>query len=765
MFSLPLLLTLTAVAPPLDAVACEVLFRPKNPKDAAAVLADHGLVVRRHLRQIDWYLATSPCTETQLSSKSARVAQAQAAAQKLMSDARVRVAEPNWVPVVYATSDTLWQLQWALENVGQGNWPADNDVNAPEAWPTATGAGVVVAVIDTGVRHGHEDLSTQIDENAADGLDGVDNDDNGYVDDLIGWDFVDDDNDPDDPVGEFDRKAGSTLAHGTFVAGLIAAQTNNDQGIAGTAPDARLLPLRALGEGAGVAAASEAILYAVDRGVRVQNHSWGTLQQYVAIDDDAFRYARDHGAILVLAAGNENRDLDAPGDDDYPGELDNDAIITVGAMSRGDFLHVFSNHGPLAVDVAAPGGGALWSTSNIWSGGVRSTGSYSTSEGTSFAAPIVAAVVAMMLEVDPALDAPRARALLIASSDASRRDAGGTFAGSYVRADRALAYLQGAPAPPRSRIDAPWLEERSWLVNVGSTVDLRARVVDPDTAATGLHHHWQLNPPPGSQAALDAFDADRVSFVADVCGGYEVMHYVDDGVSETTIERRFVYAGFSRPISVETEATCASRPCFGVTTDEVSFDVSGGDGPLAVHLLSTDVDAIGGSVSVDADGRSISESEGKGGARWTASFDGPAEVTVFAYSSFEQRVGARVDAVFFCDGCPAGRFDCDDDADNRCESAVACVVPDVPDAPDDGAEGEGEGAQSEGEDEGEGEGAQSEGEGEGDGDAGRGGRGRGRADGDADVELVEIPRSCAAAGGAPVAAVLMLLLGRRRRGR
>jgi subtilisin family serine protease len=237
---------------------------------------------------------------------------------------------------------------WGLHNTGQTGGTSDADIDAPEAWDISTGAStVVIAVVDSGVAYDHPELINNMWTNAGetDCSDGIDNDGNSYADDCIGWDFVDDDNDPVD-----------LFFHGTHVAGTIAASGNNKQGVTGVMWNARIMAVRFLdASGSGTTAdAISAIEYANAMGADVINNSWGGGGFSQALKEviDA------SPAVVVCAAGNGG--LDGVGDDNdllphYPSSYESTNIIAVAATDHRDSLASFSNYGLVSVDAGAPG--------------------------------------------------------------------------------------------------------------------------------------------------------------------------------------------------------------------------------------------------------------------------------------------------------------------------------------------------------------------------------------------------------------------------
>ena len=240
---------------------------------------------------------------------------------------------------------------------------------------------MVVAVIDSGMQLNHGDLAGNLWTNPGEiAGNGIDDDDDGYVDDVHGWDFVGDDNLPNDDFG-----------HGTHVAGTLAAVGNNGIGVVGVAYSSRIMPLRVLdGSGQGyVSDAVRAIDFATRHGVRVSNNSWGYTGAASQVLYDAIQAAGAAGQLVVTAAGNSSADIDAI--PEYPAAYDLPNIISVAATTQDDHLAVFSNYGAAGVDVAAPGEHILSTL----------PGGYGFADGTSMASPHVAGVAALLLAAHP----------------------------------------------------------------------------------------------------------------------------------------------------------------------------------------------------------------------------------------------------------------------------------------------------------------------------------------------------------------------------
>jgi alpha-tubulin suppressor-like RCC1 family protein/subtilisin family serine protease len=291
---------------------------------------------------------------------------------------QVAYAEPDYIVHTVATpTDPSYSQQWNLHNTGQDGGVVDADVDAPEAWNISTGSNAVkVGVIDTGVDYNHTDLAAHCWTNPAEiAGNGIDDDANGFIDDVRGWDFINDDNDPMDDH-----------SHGTHTAGTIGAIGNNGVGVAGVCWNVTLVPIKFLGAGGSgaISDAVDAVYYATQIGVHLTSNSW-TGGGYVQALRDAIENANVNGILFVAAAGNDGLDVDI--NPIYPGSYDNANVISVAATDRTDTLAGFSNYGATTVDLAAPGVEILSTAPN---------NSYQLLSGTSMAAPHVAGVCALL---------------------------------------------------------------------------------------------------------------------------------------------------------------------------------------------------------------------------------------------------------------------------------------------------------------------------------------------------------------------------------
>ncbi len=282
---------------------------------------------------------------------------ARAASRALERLDAVSWAEPN-MPVqggAATTDDPDFGELWGLSNTGQtvdGRAGVPGvDVNALPAWDTTRGAGAVIAIVDSGVAADHPDMQGNLWTNSGETPgNGVDDDDNGLVDDVRGWDFWDWDNDPDD-----------FHSHGTHVAGTAAATGDNQTGIVGVAPEARVMPVRVLNNSnrGRTADLANGIAYAALNGADVINTSIGTPPEpdfpLPEVDRDALDLAAANDAVVVVAAMNDSKDNDTGHTPTWPCNFTHPNLICVAALDSDGGLSDFSNYGAASVDVGAPG--------------------------------------------------------------------------------------------------------------------------------------------------------------------------------------------------------------------------------------------------------------------------------------------------------------------------------------------------------------------------------------------------------------------------
>jgi len=306
----------------------------------------------------------------------------------------VRFAEVNTIGFYDVTpNDPQYGSLWHLHNVGQTGGTTDADVDAPEAWDIEDGdPSVIVAVLDSGTDHTHPDLNANIWDNTGETLDGTDSDGNGFIDDIMGWDFDGNDNDPN-----------GSFYHGTAVAGVVGAVGNNGTNIVGLAGGAAdgvgcsIMPCNVGSSFPNGAILDDAIIYAADNGARVitMSLSVGTTSAINA----AVTYADGLGVFIDCASGNSGSSVS------YPANLP--GVMAVASTNHFDNKSGFSNPGP-EVEVAAPGENILMT--NLGGGTI-------TQSGTSFAAPHVAGLAALMFSANPALSNVDVRAVMRSTAD------------------------------------------------------------------------------------------------------------------------------------------------------------------------------------------------------------------------------------------------------------------------------------------------------------------------------------------------------------
>jgi subtilisin family serine protease len=324
-------------------------------------------------------------------------------------------------------NDPDFRLLWGLKNSGGAPFygTSGSDIKAPEAWGVTTGSsGIVIALVDTGVEYTHPDLAANIWKNTGEIANNrIDDDKNGYIDDVNGWNFVSKNNNPMDDNG-----------HGTHCAGTIAAVGNNNIGITGVCWNAKIMPLKFLSaSGSGyVSDAISAILYANKMGAGVISNSWGGSQYSQALKD-----AIDiSSAVVVCASGNSGVNTD--NNPQYPSAYTSSNIISVAATDSKDNLASFSNYGVYSVDVGAPGVR------------IRSTyknGQYQYLSGTSMATPHVSGVAALLKVVNPGMSNIQIRNRILGSVDKVSSLSGKVSSGGRLNAAKAMGESSTTPTP------------------------------------------------------------------------------------------------------------------------------------------------------------------------------------------------------------------------------------------------------------------------------------------------------------------------------
>ncbi|MCK8044934.1 S8 family serine peptidase [Shewanella sp. 1CM18E] len=430
----------------------------------------------------------------------------------------VKYAEPNYVIKAIGTPDDPdFVSLWGLNNTGQDGGTADADIDAVEAWDITTGdSSVVIGVIDTGVDYNHPDLQANMwtNPNEIPG-NGIDDDANGVIDDIHGFNANNNSGDPMDDNG-----------HGTHVAGTIGASGNNGVGVVGVNWDVSIVGcqfLNASGSGStegAIACIDYMTDLKVNHGVDIKatNNSWGGGGFSQALKD-AIESGGDAGILFVAAAGNGAYDNDASAS--YPASYDSDAVMAIASTDRNDAMSGFSQWGLTSVDMGAPGSAILSTTPG---------NTYSTFSGTSMATPHVAGAAALVWSINPDLSPTEMKQLLMDSGDVNADLTGKTVAGSRLNVANALDLADPDPGyrftvtPASQTVEAG--SSVSFDYSVGSVAGWDGTValsvaVSPALAGVTLSSN--------SVMAGDSFTVNVATDAAAAWGDYTITVTGDDG--------------------------------------------------------------------------------------------------------------------------------------------------------------------------------------------------------------------------------------------
>ncbi len=362
----------------------------------------------------------------------------------LNQNPNIEYVEPNFIyRINRVPNDPMLGNLWGIRNIGQNDsantaGQAGIDVDAEKAWDITTGSkDVLVAVIDTGADYNHPDLAENmwINEAEKNGKTGVDDDNNGYVDDIHGMSFVVATAPKADPMDDH--------GHGTHCSGTIGAKGDDGKGIVGVAWNAKIMPVKFLGGdgGGSLEGAILAIDYATKMGAKILSNSWGGGGYSQALKE-AIDRTHAAGALFVAAAGNDSSNNDST--PTYPASYDSPNILTVAAVNNRGTLAPFSNYGKRTVHVAAPGVNVFSSITG---------GHYDSWSGTSMATPHVTGVALLLASAEPKLTGVELKQRIMATVRPLNSVRGKISTGGIVSAFNALT---NTIAPPDANDPALW---------------------------------------------------------------------------------------------------------------------------------------------------------------------------------------------------------------------------------------------------------------------------------------------------------------------
>jgi len=462
------------------------------------------------------------------------------AIKSLHENPMVEYAEPNYIFRINKTpNDAMYTQLWGMQNAGQVDpkgqaGVAGFDINAEKAWEIQTGNKTkIIAVIDTGVDYTHPDLvdNMWVNEAEKNGQKGVDDDKNGVIDDIYGYNAANDSGDPKDDHG-----------HGSHCAGTIAAKGNDGRGVVGVNWEARVMAVKFLDAGGGgsLENAVKAIDYATRMGANVMSNSWGG-GGFTQSLLDAIKRSNDAGAIFIAAAGNDDSNNDTT--PTYPGSYQVDNIVAVAAIDNRGQRASFSNYGRKTVHLGAPGVNILSTTG----------GKYASFSGTSMATPHVAGVAGLLWANEPNLTAKEIKQRLVATSRPVASMKGKTITGGIVDA---YAALTNTVPPPDMNDPANWTQ--SMPLNVKS-----ASPYGKNTNQT-----FEITVPGSKEFALffDKFDTesgyDTVTIYDSTGAKVQTLSGNNDGSFSMNITGSYAKIVFKSDTSVEKSGWSISKAVY-----------------------------------------------------------------------------------------------------------------------------------------------------------------------------------------------------------
>jgi len=393
--------------------------------------------------------------------------------EKLQNDPRVEFVEPDYI-VSINTADTYYNLLWGLENNGQdirgSTGTSDSDIDAPEAWANlGNSETVIVGIVDTGVDYNHEDLAGHMWTNPGEiPGNGQDDDNNGYVDDIHGWNAYRNNGDPLDDNG-----------HGSHTAGTIGAVGNNQKGIVGISQDVQIIACKFLSRN-GMGSTSDAIecfdyfntLRNQGYDVRVTNNSWGG----GGFSTGLYNAMNNPDILHAVAAGNDGVNIDSS--PQYPASYNLQNIITVAATDFNDNYASFSNYGN-SVDIAAPGVDIASTYKN---------NGYVWMSGTSMATPHVAGAAALALSKDHSMSTNTVKSLIMENADTLHPQSKFSYKNHRLNVNSIITQIQSAPLANPTKPSSPTLSSSG---NTDTTIDINwTTPSNGGSAITGYTYQW-----------------------------------------------------------------------------------------------------------------------------------------------------------------------------------------------------------------------------------------------------------------------------------
>ncbi len=498
--------------------------------------------------------------------------------------AEVVVAERDFIVFPCVTpNDPSYSQLWGMHNTGQTGGINDGDIDAPEAWEFSTGsANVLVGVIDTGVDATHLDLRDNMWTNPAEiAGNGIDDDANGFIDDVQGWDFYTDDNLAADENG-----------HGTHCSGTIGATGNNSTGVAGVCWDVSIVPIRFLGPYGGTTSDGiDSVNYSTALGVDLTSNSWGG-GGFSSLLEQAIASANTAGILFVAAAGNDSVNNDTS--PHYPSSYAGPNVISVASTAATDTLSTFSNYGITSVDLAAPGT-SIYST-------VPGNG-YGLKSGTSMATPHVSGALALLRAINPSVGHLELKQHLLDNTDPLAALASITVSGGRLNVAKAAALLSG----PR-------------IVASTARIDIAGGNGDP-----------HVNPGEAGEFVfvfqnIGSEEASGLGAVLAPDAAYPGISLTGTSLTIGNLAAGTHSAEFRIPFTVAGGVATPTLADFTLTITDASAETWTSSHPLAVQTSST----VTGRVTSVADGQPVTTAL----VSWTGPLSGSVNVDANGYFSF-----------------------------------------------------------------------------------------------------------------------------------